>query len=88
MIEQWRDIIGYEGFYQISNLGNVRAVTRKVSAGSGANHKYLTCYAHVLRPFHSTYTQVRLSRDGVTKCYLVHRLVATAFIPNPDLQFN
>ena len=84
MIEVWRDIVGYEGFYQVSNTGRVKAVTRKVSAGKNSNHKYLTCYEHLLHPFYSKYVRVQLSRDGKTKCFSVHRLVAEAFIPNPN----
>lgn len=84
MIEQWRDVKGYEGFYQVSNLGRFKSLARRVNAGSNANHKYQTIPERILHTYRANYTQVRLSRDGKTKCYFVHRLVAGAFIPNPD----
>ena len=70
--EQWRDIDGYEGRYQVSDLGRVRSRKR-------GEWK-------VLRPGKSNkgYLQVGLFRDGKAKNYKIHRLVAQAFIPNDD----
>lgn len=39
MIEIWKDIKGYEGFYQVSNLGNIKSVERYIYAEDNANHK-------------------------------------------------
>lgn len=70
--EQWRDVDGYDGMYQVSDLGRVRSL------------KYGS--VKVLRPGKSNkgYLQVGLFRDGKAKNYKIHRLVAQAFIPNDD----
>lgn len=71
MTEIWRDIVGYEG-YQVSNCGRVR------SFKSGE--------PRILKPIDNggSYLIVNLYRDGKGKIQLVHRLVAAAFIPNPE----
>lgn len=70
--EQWRDIDGYDGMYQVSDLGRVRS--RK--SGEWKVLKAQKCKCGYLR--------VNLYRDGKLKHLLVHRLVADAFIPNTD----
>ena len=64
--EQWKDIFGYEGLYEISDIGNVKnrhssLLSERIKKG------YNTC---------------RLSKNGIYKEYSIHRLVASAFIPN------
>lgn len=75
MKEEWRDIEGIEGKYQVSNLGRVKSL----DYGIMKPHKN-----------QSGYLQVFPYENGVRKSYLVHRLVACAFIDNPDnlLQVN
>lgn len=70
--EQWKDIDGYDGVYQVSDLGRVRSrksgewkVLKAMKNGCG-------------------YLVVNLCKDGDAKCFLIHRLVADAFIPNDD----
>lgn len=72
MGEIWRDIDGYEGKYQVSNWGRVRNVKRNIIIKPYLNHK--------------GYEKVSLSRGtkGNTDKHRVHRLVALAFIPNPN----
>jgi hypothetical protein len=72
--EIWRDIPGYEGLYQVSNLGNVRSLNYRRSG-----------YAKNLLPRFdgNGYRIVSLSREGKAKNAEIHRLVAIAFIPNP-----
>ena len=70
--EVWRDIDGYDGMYQVSDLGRVR------SRKSG-EWKMLKAYR-----INSGYLMVCLSKDGKQKKVLVHRIVAQAFIPNDD----
>lgn len=84
MQEEWRDIVGYEGLYQVSNLGRVKSCARRVSAGDKANHTYNTISEKLLSAYFGNYVQVRLSHKGKTRCFGVHRLVASAFIPNPN----
>lgn len=77
--EIWKDIVGYEGYYKVSNKGNVRSVVRKDSIGrkcGGRKRK------HFCRE--GGYPDVSLYKDGLRKQKLVHRLVAEAFIPNPN----
>lgn len=81
--EEWRDVVGYEGYYQVSNLGRVRALDRTVQhAYSGTQ----SLKGHMLTPFRGSepYYSVMLSKNGKAKSLRVHRLVATAFVPNPD----
>jgi len=85
MQEIWEDIKGYEGFYQVSNLGRVKSRERlkRHPRGNG----YLPVHERILRQSKNTwgYSQVTLYKDGKPKTNLpVHRLVAQAFIPNPD----
>ena len=73
-IEEWRNIEGYDGRYQISNLGNVRA--------TDFNH---TGKVKVMRISIGThgYPQISLSKNNKKKTFKIHKLVADAFIPNP-----
>ena len=81
MQELWRDINGYEGLYQISNFGNVKSVERVVKRGT--NFKPV-CERVLKTGDKDGYKYVILSKNGKTKTGWVHRLVAQAFIPNPD----
>lgn len=69
--EVWKDIEGYEGLYQVSSWGRVRSVFR---------------YYKILRGLKTTngYLRVALCKNGKTKFHSVHRVVAQAFIPNPQ----
>ena len=71
--EIWKDITGYEGLYQVSNLGNVK------SLGNDKNRK-----EKILRQTEnkSGYLRVTLCKDGKPRYYLSHRLVANVFIKN------
>lgn len=88
MQEIWKDITDYEGYYQVSNLGNIRSCDRKIYSKNG---NPLTPYTirksqkikHNVNKF--GYCQVGLHKDGKMKLLLVHRLVATAFIKNPNI---
>lgn len=72
MTEIWRDIKDYEGLYQVSNWGRVK------SLWFGKEK--------VLQPLKKTdgYLQVHLCKDGKQKTFLIHRLVTSAFLDNPD----
>lgn len=79
MKEQWKDIIGYEGLYEASNLGRVKSLERYVKHGG-----LLICRKErILKPFlqrqNKRYLQVRLYKDGSKKLFSVHRLVWEAF---------
>lgn len=75
MIEEWKDIEGYEGLYQISSLGRVKSL----------NYKH-TGKEKILEPIKNRYgyLQVNLWKNGKGKTNRVNRLVAESFIPNPE----
>lgn len=80
--EEWREIKGYEGLYSVSNLGRVSSLERVITTKRGVN-RFVP--ARVLIPIKKNdYLAVNLSKNGDTKCLVIHRLVAEAFIPNPD----
>lgn len=81
--EEWRDIKEYEGFYQVSNLGRVRSIDRLALNKYGVRNKPLKGKILAQRT-KDGYKIVHLSVDGVDKNEQVHRLVAKAFIPNPN----
>ena len=88
MEEIWKDIEGFEGLYQVSNLGRVRSLgrdlVRKSRYGTMAPYHI---NGRVLKPLHSQgdYCYVHLfDKNGTSTNHKVHRLVAKAFVPNPD----
>lgn len=79
MKEIWKDVVGHEGFYQVSNLGQVKSLPRTV------NNKFYS--GKVLSTKNSNpkqYEKTSLHDSGASRYYKVHQLVARAFIPNPD----
>lgn len=72
--EIWKPVAGYEGVYEVSNFGNMKSLQRRYAS------------ERILRKTKDRkgYEQVNLRKDGKRQCCKVHRLVAEAFIPNPD----
>lgn len=71
-MEIWKDIEGYDGLYQVSNMGRVKSLKfgkEKILKSAKNNMGYLL---------------IVLCKEGKPKTFMVHRLVAQAFIPNPD----
>lgn len=83
MIEIWKSIPGYEGLYEVSNTGQIRSLDMYVKVGFGA---YRLQKGKVLSPAKDKYGYlvVSLTYNGKHKTIKVHRLVAQAFIENPD----
>ena len=73
MSEVWKPVVGYEGVYEVSNMGNVRRVL-----GNGKYRNRKLVYGT------RNYYEVMLSMNNKQRLCLVHRLVALAFLPNPD----
>ncbi len=78
-VEIWKDIPGYEGLYQVSNLGRVKSMARVDARGNHRNEKILKN-----NDDGKGYRRVVLSKDAIKKYFFVHRLVALVFIPNPN----
>ena len=83
-IEIWKDIEGYEGFYQISDLGRVRSLERDVFSPNGIVMRHIEEKILVPALNGRGYLFVVLHKNGKKKNIKVHRLVAEAFIPNPE----
>lgn len=83
MREIWKPIFGYEGLYSVSNLGSVRSENRIVKSKNGVLKK-LFGRILIIRKNRTGYNTVFLSNKGTVKNTQVHRLVAQAFIPNPE----
>jgi len=77
MVEEFRSIKGYDGFYEVSNFGNVRSVNREVITDRGQRF----VKGKILNQFLvDGIPKVGLSMDGKRKAFRVHNLVANAFI--------
>lgn len=76
MAVTWRPVKTYEGLYEVSSDGRVRSLPRNGTSKNGRVLKSMTIY--------NGYQQVVLAKYGKNSPKLVHRLVAQAFIPNPE----
>ena len=83
MKELFRDVAGYEGLYQVSNFGVIRSLGMWANSKNGSKR---FVKGRVLKPSKDTdgYLHVALYKDCNVKWCTVHRLVAQAFIPNPE----
>jgi hypothetical protein len=86
--EIWKDAVGYEGLYQVSNIGRVYAMPKKWSFGSNGSineheGKILNQYSHSYG-----YKTVTLRKDKIPKSYSVHVLVAQAFLEHTPCGFK
>lgn len=81
-MEIWKDIIGYEGIYQVSNMGRVKSLDRMVKHSKGG---YAKAKGKMIKTtiMPNGYIRVGLAVKGKCKGFYVHRLVAEAFLPNP-----
>ena len=70
MQEVWRDIEGYEDWYKVSNLGRVKSINNRKILKTNFNK--------------DGYERVSITKDHTTQTFLIHRLVAKAFISNPN----
>ena len=82
MREEWRDIKRYEGYYQVSNTGKVKSLERTVRCARG----YKIVPEKILEGYDNGngYLYVKLCKEGKKKQYRINRLVAQAFLDNPN----
>lgn len=78
--EEWRDIAGYEGLYKVSSLGRIKRLPL------GKQYPYRLTHNNIRTPkiTRNGYCSVNLSKDNIVKWHNIHRLVAIAFIANPN----
>ena len=84
MTEIWKPVVGYEKYYEVSNLGRVRSLDRVMTSTTG---KQFVKKGRVLRQTKNKsngYFMLSFRVEGNTKTFTVHRLVATAFVENPN----
>lgn len=91
MIEEWRDVEGFEGFYQVSNLGRVRSLDRIVPYPNsryvnGVGKREFLGKILKLNTNKHGYLQVTLRKNGIQTTHKVHQLVAIAFLKKPDFR--
>ena len=86
--ETWKDVIGYAGLYQVSNLGRIRSLGRECDSKNGSKQKKKARILKQEITVHG-YCRVRLfDADGNAKHYAVHRLVLSAFVGILDEDIN
>lgn len=77
-MEIFKNIIGYEGLYQVSNFGRVKSLPK----GDGNGYRERILIQEIVHKNHTNYRRVTLSKNGKTKRFQVHRLVGIHFIKN------
>ena len=86
--EEWRDVVGYEGDYMVSNLGRIVVLSRIVyrTRKDGVKVRY-NMKPHLSSTYispSSPYRKTTFIKDGKQDTQLIHRVIAMAFIPNPN----
>ena len=82
-MEDWKEITGYEGYFEVSNLGNFRSKDRIIKYKQNGTRNYPG------KPLKTEtivegYQRIVLIKDGIKKRFMCHRIVAQEFIPNPN----
>lgn len=81
--EVWKDVVGYEGLYEISSFGRLKRLKRTTLGKSGVEYNYPEL---IIKGDYDKdgYIRTTMSKDKKKKTKKIHRLVAEAFIPNPN----
>ena len=82
LLEEWRPVVGYEGLYEVSSFGRIKRLEHMIILKNG----YRKLKEIIMSPSNNSkgYQHVNLSKNKIKQIKLLHRLVAEAFIPNPD----
>jgi hypothetical protein len=80
--EEWRAVVGYEGLYEVSNLGNVKRLQRRIR--NGFSTRVIEERNLRIQKLGNGYSVVALTKNYKSKTTLVHRIVANAFLDNKD----
>lgn len=84
--EQWKDIVGHEGNYKVSDLGRVNSLSRLMFNG----HAYFKSKEKILKPYLNShgYLQIAPSKNGIEKPIVIHQLVSIAFLNHTPCGFK
>lgn len=82
--EEWKDIQGYEGLYKVSNYGRLMSLDRTVYNGHNKTYSKISGQMLKINFNNKRYASIGLRKNGKVKYFLVHRLVAFAFVDNPN----
>lgn len=82
--EEWRDVVGYEGLYMVSSFGRIVVLERPTNRGRGVYYRPPILIKTKMSGAHREYPTVCLWKDGNYVTRKIHKLVALAFIPNPN----
>jgi len=85
MVEIWKDVVGYEGLYQVSNLGRVKSLDKTVkSAIKNNNERFIPGIIMSFTQDKDGYFRIGLTKNKKKKIIPVHRIICSAFIENPE----
>lgn len=85
----WKPVVGYEGIYEVNELGQIKSLSREKYCGHEGSNPQITKEKLLKeRICRMGYPIVRLSKDGIAKNVRVHRILAQAFIENPENKPN
>lgn len=80
--EEWKDVVGFEEYYKISNFGRIKSLDRNEINKNGVIRRLKGSLKNTF--ISGGYVLVTLSKNNVNESHCIHRLVAEAFIPNPN----
>ncbi len=83
-IEIWRDVEGFEGIYRVSSLGFVKSMSRIKKRSDGKIQTFKERLLSLVTRSNDGYVVVKITKNGIGRMTLVHRLVCEAFLDNPD----